>query len=512
MPDKPISHLVLTLPRLCLAAFAAALLAGVGLPASALATAAPQPPVPIAITTAAGQTPAPGYFLVDPYQLEKTPVNGPEIVNNQGQVVWYYPMKPGVGASNFQIQTYKGQRVLTFWEGTTGNPAYGAIGSIGIGQGEDVIMNSHYKIIATFKGAEGLQPDAHEFTLTPNGDALITAYSVDNNQPVEPALSASLSIGPTINVVDSHALVVDMKTDKIVMDWDALKHVPLTASDSLPGAPWDYFHINSISLDPKGNLLIDSRNTWAMYDVNIHTGAVNWQLGGRGSSFTLEQGVAFSWQHDTRFISPDEISLFDDGEGYPGVPTALASRAEWIKLNMAKRTATLVRQIAQPSGQPEAWSQGSVQDLPGGGTVVGWGSAGTFTEYSKSGALVLTGKLPGGPRVLLGPFILENAWNSYRTFKLPWAGTPATPPAIAVQSAGIHQWTISAAWNGDTEITRWRVFAGSSRSQLHAIKTVGWAGLNTAISLSSARFRYVRVEALGHNGLLPGATSRIAKL
>ena len=38
--------------------------------------------------------------------------------------------------------------------------------------------------------------------------------------------------------------------------------------------PWDYFHVNSISLDPwgDGNFLISSRNTWAGYEIDHNTG------------------------------------------------------------------------------------------------------------------------------------------------------------------------------------------------------------------------------------------------
>jgi hypothetical protein len=483
------------------------------IPAVASADAVTDPPVPVSITTEPGQVPAPGYFFVDPYQLENTPVNGPEIVDNQGRVIWYDAMPKGVGASNFQVQSYEGQRVLTWWQGTTGNPAFGAIGSIGIGQGEDVVMNSHYKIIATFKGAGGLQPDAHEFTLTPQGDALVTAYSVVPARQAEAEYpqDASLSL-LGINVVDSHALVVDMKTGKVLMDWDALAHVPLTDSNSIPLSPWDYFHINSISVDPSGNLLIDSRNTFAMYDVNPQSGAVNWQLGGRGSTFTLGPGVQFSWQHDPRFVSANEITLFDDGSGYPGIPTEAHSRAEWIELDTATHTATLAKQIAQPTGQSEAWSQGSVQPLSNGGSVVGWGSAGTFTEYSPSGALALFGRLPGGPNVRVGPFTVANNWNSYRTFKEAWAGSPATPPVLAVQPTGTDSWTISAAWNGDTQLERWRLLAGPSRSKLKPVETVAWTGLNTELTLTGARYRYVKVEALGTTGPIAHGSSRVAAL
>ena len=32
-------------------------------------------------------------------------------------------------------------------------------------------------------------------------------------------------------------------------------------------------------------MLLSSRNTWTLYDVDIHSGAINWRLGGAHSSF-----------------------------------------------------------------------------------------------------------------------------------------------------------------------------------------------------------------------------------
>ena len=77
------------------------------------------------------------------------------------------PCPQGDMAADLRVQRYDGQRVLTWWQGYSG---------AGVGAGEDVIENSSYRQIAVVHAANGLSADLHEFRLTPQGTALITAY------------------------------------------------------------------------------------------------------------------------------------------------------------------------------------------------------------------------------------------------------------------------------------------------------------------------------------------------
>ena len=91
---------------------------------------------------------------------------------------------------------------------------------------------------------------------------------------------------------------IDVRTGLVMFEWHALGHVPLTRVLQKPRTPydaprvWDWFHINSIDLEPDRNLLISSRNTWAIYQIGHTYGEVLWTLGGRSSSFTLGPGRA----------------------------------------------------------------------------------------------------------------------------------------------------------------------------------------------------------------------------
>lgn len=462
----------------------------------------------IGVTVSSGAQLAPGLFFVDPHELSQQTTTGPMIVDDSGRVVWYDPLPDGESAFNFQVQRYQGQPVLTWWQGTDDNPAFGVFGA-GIGQGEDVIMNDRYQIIKVIAGDSSFQPDEHEFSLTPQGNALVSGYTIVPNVDLS-------SVGGSTDgtVIDSIAREVNLQTGRVLLNWSALAHVPVTDSYALPlfgNSPWDFFHVNSISLAPRGNLLISARHMWALYDINPNTGDINWTLGGKHSTFSVAPDAGFAWQHDPRFINQDEIQLFDDQAGVPFAPAAPQSRALWIQLNHATHNVSLVKQITQPTGQPESTSQGSVQTLPDGDVIVGWGSAGTFSEYNSAGQQQLQAALPAadGTTTLPTGHVVPNSWSTYRVFKEEWDGTPATPPVAAAQSSSPGHWTVSAAWNGATQLARWVVLAGPNRQRLTPVATAPWNGLITPISIAGSNIKYVRVVALNNTGCELGISQPI---
>ena len=174
--------------------------------------------------------------------------------------------------------------------------------------------------------------DFHEFLITPWNTALILA---------DTAATANLTSigGPSDQqVIDGVVQEIDIKTGRVLFQWNSADHVPYRDSQApRPGSasmPWDWFHINAVHLDTDGNLLIDARNTWTTYKVNLHTGQIIWELGGKQSSFTLKAapgqvldhaGEIFAWQHDPEAIGGGEYTLFDDESG--GTCSAPAGRS-----------------------------------------------------------------------------------------------------------------------------------------------------------------------------------------
>ena len=92
--------------------------------------------------------------------------DGVLIASRAGEITWFSPIASGQ-VLNFDVQSYKGQNVLTWWHGMTGAE---------YGKGTCYIYDSSYTKIATVQCGNGLQADMHEFVITPQGTALIDAY------------------------------------------------------------------------------------------------------------------------------------------------------------------------------------------------------------------------------------------------------------------------------------------------------------------------------------------------
>ena len=430
---------------------------------------------------------------------------GPMILNEHGELVWFKSLSPaGTRAANLRVQEYEGKPALTWWQ-----DPLDADGSKTAGE---VIANSAYQTIAIVRAGNGYQPDLHEFQITPQGTALITVYD---------AIDCNLSsVGGARDgaVADTLLQEIDLKTGLVMYEWHSLDHVPLASSyaSAAPASkaePYDYFHINSIDVEQDGDLLVDSRNTWAAYDVDPQTGQVRWELGGRHSSFKLGPGATPAWQHDAIQQPDGAITFFDNGATPVVHPQ---SRGIELALDTANMTATLVRSY-EHENPLVAGSQGNVQALANGDWIVGWGQAGYLSEENPAGQVLFNAHLPP-------------EWESYRTFAYPWSGQPAEPPALAVAEepasaagtagtaggkAGAKAATtgsvVYASWNGATEVASWRVLAGSSPGSLAPVATAPKSGFETAIATpASMTGDYVAVQALAGSGAVLG-TSRTIK-
>ena len=132
------------------------------------------------------------------------------------------------------------------------------------GVGHYELYDQQYRQIAQVHAGNGYQADLHEFELTDRGTALFTAYGKATGH------LPGGRVGP-----DFYGVVqeLDVATGKVLFQWRSDQHIGFGASyervPTKPGNSWDYFHVNSIAIDPTDqNLLISSRNTWAVYKVH----------------------------------------------------------------------------------------------------------------------------------------------------------------------------------------------------------------------------------------------------
>jgi hypothetical protein len=438
-------------------------------------------PSTVRITTRARPGAAPGDLFLAPYQGKGAP--GPMIAEQDGTLLWFHPLPPGEVATNFQVQQYESRPVLTWWQGH--------ILKVGFGQGEDVIYDSAYKPLARIRAGNGYQADLHEIRLTQQGTAWIDSFD-----PIDTSL-ASLHGSTRGILTDSVVQQIDVKTGLVMWEWHALGHVPLEDSrNTVPNTsyPWDYIHINSVDPGASNDVLLSARNTWALYDVDIRTGAFNWQLGGRHSSFRLGAGTKTYWQHDAEWQPGGLISVFDNGST---PPKEKRSRGVLLKPDLGTRTVALVRAFVNPTRALLAEAQGNTLGLPRSSWLMGYGNLPNFTEYDSAGRVLLDGKL--GRNV-----------QDFRTYLSPWSGQPTTTPALAAKRSGAPAGrttsvTLSTSWNGATNVASWRILGGSSLSALVPVETVPKSGFQTTATFTSSA-TYFETQALDANGNVLGTS------
>ena len=220
-----------------------------------------------------------GLIFIAPYSSVPGPTNGPLIMTDAGQLVWNGPTSQ---AANFQVQTYRGKKILTYWRSSTVKGP-----GAGRGYGEVVFLDTSYNEILTvclnikLLTSDGSTPtcsaDLHESFVTPRDTILVTAFNV-----------IATSIGNRkVWVYDSLFYELDPETGDVLFHWSALDHIPVSQSQvprnrrgGSQSEPYDWFHINSV-VTVGDDYLVNSRYTFSTYLINGTSGDVVWTLQGQ---------------------------------------------------------------------------------------------------------------------------------------------------------------------------------------------------------------------------------------
>jgi hypothetical protein len=396
---------------------------------------------------------------------------GALIMGDGGSPIWFTPAGEGRSVMNLRVQRYRGEPMLTWWEGTIAN---------GFGDGEYVIADHAYRTIARLHAGNGYAGDLHEFVITPDGTALVTVVRT------VPADLTSVG-GPADGaVIDSGLQELDIASGRVLMHWSGLGRIALDESYRQPiTSPYDYLHLNSIDVGADGNLLVSGRHTWTLYRIDRDSGAILTRIGGKRSDLVVGRDAAFAWQHDALWRDQQTITLFDDS-------AQAQSRALVLALDGSR--VRLARAYAHQPGLL-ATAEGSMQTLPNGDVLVGWGTQPWVTEFSAGGDRRFDGRFRGGG-------------TTYRAFRESWVGRPTDRPAVAVQQLdkGLHAWV---SWNGSTETAAW-LARGSATADAagRELVRVPRTGFETRIPLGAPP-RYLRITALDANGAVLGASDLV---
>ncbi len=439
--------------------------------------------VPAKLTASAARPGlAPGDLFVGKLALRRgTGQNGPMVLDPRGKLIWFQPLSGRDLALDVRVQRYQGQPVLTWWQGWVGR---------GVGAGKGVILDRSYGQIATVKAGNGYKADPHEFQLTARDTALVLAEA-----PVVWDIS-SIHGARRANVLDSIVQEIDVKTGLVLFEWHSLDHVGVSDSYARPvrknGHVYDYFHVNSVAQMPSGDFVVSGRNSWTIYKLDGRSGAVEWRLGGKHSSFKQRRGATFAWQHDARVQPDGTITLFDNGAA---PPVHSQSEGVGIHLDTHRMRAWRTRKYRH-TPKLLAGSQGDAQALPNGNVLVGWGAQPFATEFDRHGNQLVDYRFPAGD-------------ESYRAYRFPWDPQPAGLPAVAASRQRDGTTKVFASWNGAANVARWVVFAGVSPTSLAPVTSAPRRDFETTISLRTAA-PFVAVQAKSAAGAVLARSPAVA--
>ncbi|MDX6408253.1 MAG: hypothetical protein QOE13_1324 [Gaiellaceae bacterium] len=440
-----------------------------------------KPPL-VEIRTAAHAT-APGYVFLAPKMVVAQA--GPMIMDNKGELIWFKPLNTR-GVTDFRVQQYQGKPVLTWWRGKVSN--------VGVGDGWYVIYDTSYRPVAEVRPGNGLVGDVHEFLITKKNTALFSVY---HRLPVDLSAVGGPKEG---QIWDGIVQEVDIPTGRVLFEWHSYPQVgiaesfapPPKASKGPKAPPYDYFHLNSIEVEPNGNLLLSARNTHALYEVDYKTKKVLWRLGGKKSDFKMGAGTRFAWQHDARRQPDGTITIFDNGAA---PPVEKFSRVLVLRANAGTKKATLTRSYRHPK-RLLAPFEGNAQFLPNGNVMVGWGAQPYLSEFARGGALLFDAYFGHGQPA-------GKDADTYRAYRFPWQGHPTDRPVVVVAGDNAY-----ASWNGATDVARWQVLTGPAAGQLKPVQTVAKNGFETPIRLVRSAAFYA-VKALDRRGKVLGTSNAV---
>lgn len=432
-----------------------------------------------------------GQIFIGPYgPWVDTP--GPTILDARGELIW--TTQDFNLVTNFRMQEYRGEQFLTFWSGHKEGAK---------GKGVMYMLNSRYEVVHKLQAVgEGLYGDLHEFQLTNDGTALITVY----NDTTIDMRDFGFFRGEHGWVTDCLFQEIDIETNELLFQWVASENVrPADTHYVQPtagfseAAPFDFFHINSIEKDSKGNYLISSRHFHTIMYIEGGTGNTLWTLGADSSDFidvSATPGAAtdFCWSHHPRWLDEEAgiISLFDNGNAGPLHWDRPTSKGMLIQIDRTKRTVKHLQDF-NALHNVRSNSQGDLQYLPNKDEFfMGWGGSAMWTQHEHNGTLLC--EVHFAPALL---YFLEKV-KSYRVFKSwGWKGDPQWPPRAA-----IHEGHLYASWNGATDVAFWRIEGRKEEEEdvghFEEIATVSKVGFETAVELPQegfSRFRAVALDA-----------------
>lgn len=346
-------------------------------------------------------------------------------------------------------------------------------------------VDQNFNPVGSYGTVNGYGTDDHELTILTNGEYFLIG---DANEAID--MSRVLPTGNPAATVLENAVQEFTPAGELVFQWRALDYLDLLGQQQfidITSASFDFPHMNSVSLDDDGNVLLSSRSTSECTKINRDTGDIMWRLGGTHSTlaFVNDPLNGPRNQHSFYSIGHGHYILFDDGN----LHSPSLSRAVEYVVDPLAQTATLVWQF-RDTPDKYAYYMGNVQRMTNGNTHINWVMSGYphAVEVDPTGVKQLEMSLTPGS-------------DLYRSWRAPWNGVVPVPYLIAESFPD----NVTLIFNkfGDPNVSYYRVYGGTSSQSTTLLATTPFT-LAHLSNLQNHQQYYFRVTAVSGNGTASG--------
>ena len=419
-------------------------------------------------------TPDQGYIFLNKYLYSKPYYR--IILDNTGCPVWYW--RGAEGGSDFKVQQ---KSLLTMWVG----------GEYDFGQGF-IGFDSSYTVVDSFYAVDGYLTDEHELQVLEDGHYLLIGV-----REIEVDMSQYVAGGRPDATVQESVIQEFSASGELIFQWSPWDHFNIqdVELDDVHGGYISFPHMNAISIDDDGHILLSSRHLSEVTKINRQTGEIIWRLGGTHNQFTFINDPlnGFTNQHDIRALGNGRYTVYDNGNSHPNQE----SRAVEYELNVENKTAALVWHFEYSPPLFSYW-MGNVQRLPNGNTLVNWSvdnDGPVFTEVHPNG---------------MKAFELwqDEKTTFYRVFRFPWNGKAKKPYLLVEADEKI---TLLFNKFGDTEVDYYRIYCGTNPNPTVLLDTSKLT-LKQFDGLEHGKKYFFHVTALDKNGNESDYSNEVSQL
>ena len=370
----------------------------------------------------------------------------------QGRPVWFHAVPAAIRPTDFRVQRYRGQPVLTWWQGAEPHRRRPRRG-----------RRLHRRqlatdVIATVNAGNGLDADTTSSALTPEGTALITIYH---------AVPYDLSAvgGPADGTVFDGDRAGDRRRDRPRRSSSGTASTTCRSTRatrrSRPPRPRRTTTSTSTpsTSTRTATCSIDARNTWAIYKVDRRSGRIIWRLGGKRERLRARRRACSSPGSTTPPAADATRCALFDNEAAPAVLPH--SRVIWLRRDQRNHTATLVRSFEHPDGLSRRLAGRRAGAARTATPFVGWGQLGRVLRVRPVGNLLFDATAAGLRHLPRLPLRLGRRSPTARR-RRPRRATPTARRPSTRSGTARPRWRAGASLGGRTPTTcaAWRPRAG----------------------------------------------------